>query len=64
MKRRLKTPGIAELIVSKPRSPQRIMEEIAERVNAEAVLIGMGNMGGLGKELVEYWEDIGKPYDF
>ena len=40
------------------------MEEIAEKVNAEAVLIGMGNMGGLGKELVEYWENIGKPYDF
>ena len=40
------------------------MEEIAEKVNAEAVLIGMGNMGGFGKELVEYWEKIGKPYDF
>jgi len=64
LKSRLKMPGKAELIVSKPRGPQKIMEKIAEKVNAEAVLIGMGNMGGLGKELVEYWEDIGKPYDF
>jgi poly-gamma-glutamate synthase PgsB/CapB len=64
LKSRLKMPGKAELIASKPRGPQKIMEEIAEKVNAEAVLIGMGNMGGVGKELVEYWENIGKPYDF
>ena len=64
LKSRLKMSGKAELIVSKPRGPHKIMEEIAEKVNADAVLIGMGNMGGLGKELVEYWEDIGKTYDF
>jgi poly-gamma-glutamate synthase PgsB/CapB len=64
LKSRLKMPGKAELIVSKSRGPQKIMEKIAEKVNEEAVLIGIGNMGGLGKELVEYWEDIGKPYDF
>ncbi len=64
LKSRLKIPVKAELIVSQRRGPKKIMEEIAEKVNAEAVLIGMGNMGGLGKELVEYWEDIGTPYDF
>jgi poly-gamma-glutamate synthase PgsB/CapB len=64
LKRRLKLSGKTELCVSKPRAPQKIMAEIAEKVNAEAVLIGMGNMGGLGKELVGYWENIGKPYDF
>ncbi len=64
LKSRLKMPGKAELIISKPRDSQKIMEEIAGKVNAEAVLIGMGNMGGLGKKLVEYWEDTGKPYDF
>jgi len=64
LKSKLKLPGKAELFVSKPLGPQKIMEEIAGKVNAEAVLIGMGNMGGLGKELVEYWGDIGEPYDF
>ncbi len=64
LKRRLKLSGKTELCVSKPRAPQKIMAEIAEKVNAEAVLIGMGNMRGLGKELVGYWEKIGKPYDF
>jgi poly-gamma-glutamate synthase PgsB/CapB len=64
LKSRLKVPGKAELFVSKPLGPQKIMEEIAEKVNAEAVLIGMGNMEGVGKELVEYWEKIGEPDDF
>ncbi len=64
LKSRLKLSGKTEVFVSKPLAPQRIMEEISEKVNAEAVLIGMGNMGGAGKELVEYWENIGKPYDF
>ena len=64
LKSKLKLPGKAELFVSKPRGPQKIMAEIAEKVNADAVLIGMGNMEGAGKELVEYWENIGEPYDF
>ncbi len=64
LKSRLKLPEKTELCVSKPHIPQKIMEEIAEKVDAEAVLIGMGNMGGLGKELVGYWDNIGKPYDF
>ena len=64
LKSRLKLPGKTEVCVSKPHAPQKIMAEIAEKVNTEAVLIGMGNMGGLGKELVGYWENIGKPYDF
>jgi len=64
LKRRLKLSGKTELCVSKPRAPQKIMEEISNTVKGEAVLIGMGNMGGVGKELVGYWENIGKPYDF
>ena len=64
LKSKLKLPGKAELFVSKPRGPQKIMAEIAEKVNADAVLIGMGNMEGAGKELVEYWENIGEPCDF
>ncbi len=42
--------------------PERIMEKILAREKEEAILFGMGNMGGLGKKLVEYWEKIGKPY--
>jgi poly-gamma-glutamate synthase PgsB/CapB len=64
LRRKLKMPGKTELFVSKPLAPQKIMEEISEKVEGEAVLIGMGNMGGKGKELVEYWQTKGRPYDF
>ncbi len=64
LKRRLKLSEETELCVSKPHAPQKIMEEISDTVKEEAVLVGMGNMGGAGKELVEYWENIGKPYVF
>ncbi len=29
----------------------------------ESVVVGMGNMVGLGHSLVKYWESIGEPYD-
>jgi poly-gamma-glutamate synthase PgsB/CapB len=64
LKSKLKMSGKTELLVSRPLTPQKIMEEISEKVKGEAVLIGMGNMGGAGKELVEYWQTEGKPYDF
>jgi len=28
-----------------------------------AVVIGMGNMGGAGRQLVDYWEESGTRYD-
>ncbi len=64
LKSRLKLTKEKKLFVSKSLKPQKIMEEISETVKEEALLIGMGNMGGVGKEIVGYWEKIGKPYDF
>ena len=40
------------------------MEEISETLEEENVLIGLGNMGGIGEKLVKYWENIGRPHDF
>jgi hypothetical protein len=37
------------------------MEEISREVAASATLIGMGNMGGVGKELASYWSQEGDP---
>jgi poly-gamma-glutamate synthase PgsB/CapB len=64
LKSRLKSSGKTELFVFRTLEPKKIMEEISGTMKEEAVLIGMGNMGGAGKELIGYWEDIGKPYDF
>ena len=40
------------------------MEKITRIVSGDVVLVGMGNMGGAGRELVEYWKNTGMPYDF
>lgn len=63
LRRRLKKTSKIESSVIKEKEPQKIMEEISAQAKRDTVLFGMGNMGGVGKELVHYWEDIGKPYD-
>jgi len=63
-KKRLRRMTAMETFVLKSRTPQGVLEEISKSVKAETVLVGMGNMGGAGRELVEYWEERGKPYDF
>ncbi len=45
--------------VLRGRTPERIMEEISREVSESATLVGMGNMGGIGKELVSYWSREG-----
>lgn len=50
------------LAVITDKQPAKIMLKVSSMVNGDAVIVGMGNMGGLGKELVEYWEKIGSPY--
>ncbi len=46
--------------VLQAKEPVRIMEEITQKTGDDSVLIGMGNMGGAGAELVRHWEKIGK----
>jgi len=61
---RWRSSAETELHVLKLQPPPGIMEKITRAVSEDAVLVGMGNMGGVGKELVEYWENTGRPYDF
>jgi poly-gamma-glutamate synthase PgsB/CapB len=63
LRRRLKKTSRIELSVIKEKEPRKIMEKVSAMAKGETVLFGMGNMGGAGKELVNNWEDIGKPYD-
>lgn len=62
-KRKLDLLDKAYIVVVKEQAPGKIIQHILADVKGEAVLVGMGNMGGMGKELVHYWDDIGKPYD-
>jgi poly-gamma-glutamate synthase PgsB/CapB len=48
-----------KISASAERCPQKIMDEIFGREIGGAVIIGMGNMAGLGGELVNHWAQIG-----
>ena len=52
-----------DAFILKSRAPQRIMEEVSKDTKGEAVCVGMGNMGGAGRELVEFWGNTGRSYD-
>ena len=44
------------------RTPSAIMERIASAEGASPLLIGLGNIGGIGEALVEHWQRIGRPH--
>jgi hypothetical protein len=50
------------LILLSDRTAPVIMEKLASREAAGPVLIGLGNIGGLGEALVEHWQRIGRPH--
>lgn len=63
MTRKLKKYGGAELYAWRDLLPEEIMERISAIEKEKAVVIGMGNMGGAGKRLVDFWEKVGTRYD-
>ncbi len=62
-KKRLKRSAERDAFILKSRAPQRIMEEVSRETKGEAVCVGMGNMSGAGRELVEFWENTGRVHD-
>ncbi len=62
--RRWRRPSIAPPAVRPLRetSVEPLMAAIIRTHREGAVLVGLGNMGGLGRSLVEYWEKIGRPH--
>jgi len=44
-------------------SPAEIIERLSGQEKKGAVLIGMGNMQGAGKDFVDFWEATGQRYD-
>jgi len=64
LKSKLRLNRKMKVLVLKDKNPQKIMEKISDTLEEEKVLVGLGNMGGIGEELVKYWEKIGRPHDF
>jgi poly-gamma-glutamate synthase PgsB/CapB len=59
---RKRTRGLRFLETIPGDSAAAIMERLAAEQRSGAVLIGMGNMVGLGAALVEHWDRIGRPH--
>jgi poly-gamma-glutamate synthase PgsB/CapB len=60
-KRRLNgRPGSIQPLVLKANRPSGMMAALTEQTPAPALILGMGNMGGAGRELVEYWQREGE----
>ena len=63
-KRRLKPAGSFEVEVLKEQEPEQFLCQILEKErDKDVLLLGMGNMQGMGSSLVEYWEKRGVSYD-
>jgi poly-gamma-glutamate synthase PgsB/CapB len=50
------------LIPISDRSPSAVMEKIASAESGGGIVVGLGNIGGLGEALVDYWQIIGRPH--
>ncbi|MBS3819243.1 poly-gamma-glutamate synthase PgsB [bacterium] len=61
VKRILRNTWGEKLEVLKERDPQGIMDHLQTEMDERAVLVGMGNIGGLGERMVGYWRETGKP---
>jgi poly-gamma-glutamate synthase PgsB/CapB len=63
VKTRLRGHTKAEIFTSHKKKPEELMAQIFPIGREEAVLVGMGNMGGRGEVLVDYWNQRGKRHD-
>jgi len=64
LRKKLKSEIDAEISTIKSKNPEDIMNRILELENEESILIGLGNIGGAGRLLVNYLEQEGQPYVF
>jgi len=63
MTRKLKKYAGPELYAWPSYKPEKMLARLSSLEEEKAVVIGMGNMGGAGKRLVDYWEKTGTRYD-
>jgi poly-gamma-glutamate synthase PgsB/CapB len=52
-----------EIAVFKGKNPEEVIAKITALEKEKAVVFGMGNMGGIGRSLVDYWEMVGARHD-
>lgn len=63
MKGKLQRRIKPEITALKGKKPEDLIAQIVSLEKDEAVVFGMGNMGGIGRSLVDYWEMTGNRHD-
>jgi poly-gamma-glutamate synthase PgsB/CapB len=63
LRNKLKGRLAAGITVLRMKKPEQLTARLFDLVEKEAVVIGIGNMGGMGQRLVDYWERIGARHD-
>jgi poly-gamma-glutamate synthase PgsB/CapB len=63
VKTRLRRHTKSEIFIFNTKKPEKLMAQIFLIGGEEAVLVGMGNMGGTGQLLVDYWAQRGRRHD-
>jgi poly-gamma-glutamate synthase PgsB/CapB len=63
LKAKLKGSLTPEITAIRGKNPEDLIAKIVSLENEEAVIFGMGNMGGMGRLLVDYWERTGNRHD-
>jgi len=64
LKRRLGGRTKARVLALPERNPEALMARIVPEPERDALVIGLGNMQGLGRVVVEYWDKVGIPYGY
>jgi len=59
---RRRKSGPPPLVPLAGRTPATVMTRIVSAEVAGGVLIGLGNIGGIGTRLIEHWQEIGRPH--
>lgn len=62
LKKRLESRVEARVLACPEKHPAALMAGLVPEEGREAMIVGLGNMRGLGQALVEYWEKVGTPY--
>ncbi len=60
MKRKLGKRNDMDVVVYRKPEPERIIQDISKEEKGSVVIVGMGNIEGFGKKMVDYWEKEGE----
>jgi len=62
-KRKFGNSNGVSIDILKKMKPDKLVSQILKQEEGPCVLVGIGNIGGAGRDLVDFWEKEGEPHD-